>query len=205
VKHTALLSLIIAVLVAGCATTDDISTTASPPAASESTAPSATSTPEPPQPSDNWATAEITEEAATNALKKARGGLAIKITDDTLRKISVLGGDIVIEVKPKEMNGERIYARQIGESMIAYARILFENPQVERVVLNGYVDTTDNDTVFGAQIIWTRATHEAVNYEDISTKALGDISAPYDVAEDYSLKPIVLNGLKEKDRALFEK
>ncbi|WP_139994535.1 hypothetical protein [Paenibacillus paridis] len=166
------------------------------------------STPEPTiEPTEepvDWSTADFTEENAMKALKQAKAGLSIEVTDETVKEIHTNVNDIVITLNAFDTLNEKAYLRKMGESMIAYSRVLFTNSQVERVVLNNSVNTTDGGSAFGVQIVWNRSTNDSINYDALLKEAQTNAAAPYKAGESFTVKPFILDALNEDVRSKFE-
>ncbi|WP_339260147.1 hypothetical protein MKZ12_09805 [Paenibacillus sp. FSL R5-0713] len=162
----------------------------------------ATPEPEPVEPAFDWATAEVTEENVRKALLDNVGGaFAIPITDDTFRKFassSDLKGEYVeLTVNPGTFWDEKDFVKRAGGSLIAYSKILFQNPKVYEVSVDVKIDNVvggENDAVY---ISWRRDQAEKLDADTILDNMFGDYTIPFQVARKYRLTKEIYDKLEK--------
>lgn len=184
--------------------------------ASESSAPAVHSTPAPtPRPSMsmvkkteppfNWTTAEVNEENVRKALSTGIGAaMSVPLTDDTFRGfVSNLYGEgryVTITINPGMFADEKDFVKRVGGSLIAYSKILFDNPEIYDVTLVANIDNVaggeNKNAVF---LTWNRKQAEGIDFDDVLDNMFGDISIPYQLARKYSIQKDIYDNLRDFD------
>ncbi|EHS56869.1 hypothetical protein P4H71_22725 [Paenibacillus kribbensis] len=153
------------------------------------------------EPEFNWATAEVNEENVRHALKDNVGAaMAIPLTDETFRRYgasSDLKGEYIeITVNPGLFLDEKDFVKKAGGSLIAYSKVLFQNPRVYEVSVSTNIDNVgggENDAVY---ISWRRDQTKGVDYDKVLDNMFGDYTTPYQLARKYSIQPDIYRKLE---------
>lgn len=202
-------------LAAGCSTND----TSEPPS-SKSPSVSATnpklskptpeSTPiaskesEPSEKPFDWKTEEVNEENVRKALEEGvTSALAIKITDKTFRKVvsssDTKGEYLEITVNPGDFWDEKDFVKRSGGSLVAYSKVLFENPAVYEVSINVKINNVGGGENNGVYLSWRRDNVKGLNFDTVLDNTLGDYSVPFSLVRKYSIQDDIYEKLKNFD------
>lgn len=141
-------------------------------------------------PAFDWATAEITEENVRKALEGNVGApMAIPITDKTVRKIVANDWEenslVFVTVNPGVFYGEKDFVKRSGGSLIAYSKILFENPKISEVAVKTMIDNVGGGENRAVDISWRRADIDGLDLSVLLENMLGDYTIPYQLAHFY--------------------
>ncbi|MGP0579211.1 hypothetical protein ACTP13_19690 [Paenibacillus peoriae] len=155
-------------------------------------------------PAFSWADAEVSEKNVRRALKDNVGAaMAIPLTDETFRKYAsssdLKGEYIEITINPGLFLDEKDFVKKAGGSLIAYSKVLFQNPKVYEVSISTHIDNVgggENDAVY---ISWRRDQAKGLDYDKVLDNMFGDYTIPYQLARKYSIQPEVYNKLKKFD------
>lgn len=155
-----------------------------------------------PEPQFDWASADVTEENVKKALKDNVGAaMAIPLTDERFRKFvttSDTNGEYVeITLNPGMFADYKDFVKRAGGSLIAYSKVLFENPQIYELSLNVLIDNVGGGENDGVYISWRRDQAEGVDYEAVLDNMFGDYTIPYQLARKYSIQKDIYNGLED--------
>lgn len=150
----------------------------------------------------NWATAEVNEENVREALKDNVGAaMAIVVNDDTFRKFTssedTKGAYVEITVNPGAFGDQKDFVKRAGGSLLAYSKVLFENPDVYEISVNALVDNVGGGENPGVYISWRRENAEGVDLDAALDNMFGEISIPYGLARKYSIQNDLYSGLKD--------
>ncbi|MFD2332269.1 hypothetical protein ACFSR7_23690 [Cohnella sp. GCM10020058] len=211
-KQVVYASALFAIILAGCSA--ETSAVSSSSASQTSAAASlASSTPPSPSPSPSeaakpteapfdWVTAELTEENVRKALADGISiGSAFPVNDDTVRKIVAndWGKDslIYVVVNPGFFLDEKDFVKRSGGSLIAYSKILFENPNVAEVSVQTRIDNVGGGENRAVDISWRRENIEGVDPDKALDDLMGDYTIAYQLARAYSIDKELYDALPD--------
>lgn len=162
-------------------------------------------TPEPkPEPAFDWTTAEVNEENVRKALEDSVGAaMAIPLTDETFRRYAssadLKGEYVELTVNPGTFWDTKDFVKRAGGSLIAYSKVLFQNPDVYEVSVDVKIDNIgggENDAVY---ISWRRDQAEKLNADTLLDNMFGDYTIPYQVARKYYITKELYDRLEKFD------
>ncbi|MBT2761894.1 hypothetical protein [Paenibacillus sp. ISL-20] len=139
-----------------------------------------------------WHSADVSEDNVRLALENNVGAaMAIPIKDETFRKFTssedLEGQYIELTINPGTYWDEKDFVKKAGGSLIAYSKILFENPEVYEVSLDVKIDNGGGGENDGVYISWRRDQAENVDYDSVLDNMFGDFTIPYTLARKYRI------------------
>ncbi|GIP53102.1 hypothetical protein [Paenibacillus vini] len=154
------------------------------------------------EPKFDWANAEVTEENVKKALEDNIGAaMAIPLTEERFRKFvtsaDAQGEYVEITLNPGIFADYKDFVKRAGGSLIAYSKVLFENPQVYEVSLNVLIDNVGGGENNGVYISWRRDQVADVDYDAVLDNMFGDYTIPYQLARKYNIQKDIYDGLEE--------
>lgn len=160
--------------------------------------------PEKEEPAFDWKTAEVNEENIKKALTDNVGAaMAIPLSEKTFRKfvssMDTKGTYVEITVNPGLFGDEKDFVKKAGGSLIAYSKVLFQNPDVYEVSVVANIDNVGGGENQGVYISWRRNQAEGVDYDKVLDDMFGDITIPYQMARKYSIQKELFEGLTDFD------
>lgn len=207
-----IMSSLIAVLLSSCSESNDdatnqkepsqVGSSASMPSTPPSDVPESVDVSSEPAQKFNWATADVNEENIRKALSEGiPAAMAIPLKDNTFRKFvsseDLNGQYIELTINPGLFADEKDFVKRAGGSLIAYSKILFQNPHVYEVSLVVNIDDVAGGENQGVYISWRKEQAKGVDYDKVLDNMFGDISIPYSLARKYSIQTELYNGLKD--------
>lgn len=162
--------------------------------------PLAPSDPKPTELVFNWHSAEVTEENVRLALENnVSTAMAIPIKEETFRRFTTSedleGQYIELTINPGTFGDEKDFVKKAGGSLIAYSKILFENPDVYEVSLDVKIDNVGGGENDGVYISWRRDQAENVDYDSVLDNMFGDFTIPYTLARKYRIDSSIYDKL----------
>lgn len=141
----------------------------------------------------DWATAEVSEGNVKQALKSNVGAaFAIPVEDETFRKFVSSFDDkgeyLAITVNPGIFADEKDFVKKAGGSLVAYSKILFENPEVYEITVNVLINDVAGGENEGVSISWRREEAERIDYDIVLESMFGDYTIPFKLARKYSVQ-----------------
>jgi len=176
------------------------------PTPEETAIPAPSATPEP-----MWATGPVNEQtvsAALNDIEEKMIRSDIKGNVKYVRIMDITGLNdaesprLVIGFKPGTVLSETDFLTVAGASSVDAAALLFENPGVGSVLIEGLADMTDaygNTTEEIVTRVWlSRATAQKINWDGLRDLQLQDNKHVFCIADDRFIDPTIYAKLKDK-------
>jgi hypothetical protein len=150
----------------------------------------------------DWSKAEVNEKNVREALKDTgHAAVSIMLTDTTFRKFVYSEDDkgkyIDITVNPGMFGDVKDFVRKSGGSLLAYSKILFENPEVYEVSISTKMDNVGGGENDGVYISWRREQTEGIDYDKALDNMFGDYTIPYALARKYYIPRDIYERLPE--------
>ncbi|QOS81005.1 hypothetical protein JNUCC31_09095 [Paenibacillus sp. JNUCC31] len=158
--------------------------------------------PEPVKPAFKWVTAEVTEENVRKALLDNVGGaFAIPLTDETFRKFvsspDVYGERVELTINPGTFWDEKDFVKKAGGSLIAYSKILLDNPNIYEVCIDVKIDNAGGGENNAVYLSWRRDQAEKVDMDQVLDNMFGDYTIPFQLARNYRIQDDIYNELEK--------
>ncbi|USB32534.1 hypothetical protein [Paenibacillus sp. YPG26] len=155
------------------------------------------------EPAFDWSKADVTEENVRKALANEVTAVSIPLNETTFRRFAAssdtTGEYIEITVNPGAFWDSKDFVKIDGGSLIAYSKILFNNPKVYEVSVSVNIDNVSGGENDGVYISWRREQVKDVDLEKVLDNVIGDYTVPYQLARKYSIQKELYDSLESFD------